>query len=87
MGNNQKIFNIMVGFVFTGVALLMLYGFVELLRAVINLAVLVVDKSSSLIAFIVAVATVGAAVATWRAAKKAAESAQIARESMNATMV
>ncbi len=87
MGNNQKIFNIIVGFVFAGLALLMLYGFVELLRAVINLAVLVVDKSSSLIAFIVAVATVGAAVATWRAAKKAAESAQIARESMNATMV
>lgn len=57
-----------------------------ILWGVCKLAMLVYDNWGALLAFATAVATVGAAVATWRAAKKAAESAQIARESMDATM-
>lgn len=53
---------------------------------VCKLTPLVYEKWNDLLSFATAVATVGAAVATWRAAQKAAESAQIARESMDATM-
>lgn len=46
----------------------------------------VFDNWSSVAALITTLATTGGAIATWMAAKRAAESAQIARESMEATM-
>lgn len=59
---------------------------IPVIWGVCELAVLVYKHWSALATVATAVATVGAAVATWLAARKAAESAQIARESMDATM-
>lgn len=48
---------------------------------------LIYEHASGIIALVSAVGTVWAAMATWRAAKKAAESAQIARDSMDASVI
>lgn len=48
--------------------------------------VVIYDNWSSLSTLITTLATTGGAIATWMAAKRAAESAQIARKSMEATM-
>ncbi|WP_323641853.1 putative phage abortive infection protein [Pectobacterium carotovorum] len=61
--------------VITIVILLVAYG----------LFVLIYEHATGLIALASAVGTVWAAMATWRAAEKAAESAQIAREAMDTT--
>lgn len=53
---------------------------------VLKLFKVVFDNWSSLSTLITTLATTGGAIATWMAAKRAAESAQIARESMEATM-
>lgn len=57
------------------------------LWVVCRLFVWIFDHTAGLIALASAAGTVGAAVATWRAAEKAAESAQIARQSMDATVM
>ncbi|MGR6773628.1 putative phage abortive infection protein [Pectobacterium brasiliense] len=52
-----------------------------------RLFVFIYEHVTGLIALASAAGTVWAAMATWRAAEKAAESAQIARESMDATVI
>lgn len=60
---------------------------IVLFYVVYNLLVMMYEHSSGIIAFASAAGTVWAAMATWRAAEKAAESAKIARESMDATVI
>lgn len=60
---------------------------IVLIWCVYGLFVFIYANGAGIIAFASAAGTVWAAMATWRAAEKAAESAQIARDSMDATVI
>ncbi|QIE99924.1 hypothetical protein G5574_23360 (plasmid) [Pantoea stewartii] len=76
---NKKIKRIVIFLVILALLLSVIWGVFKLFKVVF-------DNWSSLSTLITTLATTGGAIATWMAAKRAAESAQIARESMEATM-
>jgi len=78
-GVNKKIKSIVSFSVILALLLFVIWGVSQLFEVIY-------DNWSSLSTLITTLATTGGAIATWMAAKRAAESAQIARKSMEATM-